>query len=330
MNDTFKALRINEQNDGSYVSAIEYKTLEDLPQGDVVIKVEYSSLNYKDALSASGNKGVTSQYPHTPGIDAAGTVVSSESSKFQEGDPVIVTGFDLGMNTWGGYSEYIRVPEKWIIALPERLSPREAMILGTAGLTAGLSVSELFLSNIEEDGRVIVTGATGGVGLFTLAILAHHNFDITAVTGKSNMHELLKKVGATHIISREQLYEKAHKPLLKGEYDGAIDVAGGKTLDSILKRLKYGGIATCCGLVDSPKLETTVFPFILRKIRLIGIDSVESNRKQRKNVWNMFANEWKINLPGELVTECTLEELPGYFNQILKGNITGRVVVKIA
>jgi len=329
MKSTFKALRIQEQSDNTFTKSIETHNIEDLPDGDTLIKVEYSSLNFKDALSASGNKGVTKQYPHTPGIDAAGTIVESERTTLKEGDKVIVTGFDLGMNTWGGYSEYIRVPSEWILRLPEHLSPRNAMILGTAGLTAGLSVSHLLLNNIEEDGKVIVSGATGGVGLISTAILAFHGFDITAVTGKKDMHETLKKIGANHVISREELQEKAHKPLLKGIYAGAIDVAGGKTLDSILKQLKYDGIATCCGLVDSPKLETTVFPFILRGIRLIGIDTAESNIKFREKVWKMFAQEWKINLPDDLIHECHLDELPTYIDRMLAGKIKGRVVVKI-
>ena len=329
MNKTFNALRVKENENKQYVSTIETKSIEDLPEGDTLIKVEYSSLNFKDALSASGNKGVTRSYPHTPGIDAAGTIEESENASFKKGDKVIVTGFDLGMNTWGGYSEYIRVPSDWVLHLPENLSPKEAMILGTAGMTAGLSVSELLINQIEEDGNIIISGATGGVGLISLAILASQGFNVTAVTGKQDMHDTLKKLGAAKIISREKLQEKADKPLLKGEYAGAIDVAGGKTLDSILKRLKFDGIATCCGLVDSPKLETTVFPFILRGIRLIGIDSAETDIKHREKVWNMFANEWNVQLPGELVTEVTLEELPEYIDQILEGKIKGRVVVKI-
>jgi putative YhdH/YhfP family quinone oxidoreductase len=329
MNKSFKAFRVYEDANKQYKSVIETKSVDDLPEGDTLIKVEYSSLNYKDALSASGNKGVTRNYPHTPGIDAAGTIEKSENDSFKKGDKVIVTGFDLGMNTWGGYSEYIRVPSKWVLHLPENISAKEAMILGTAGMTAGLSVSELLMNNIEEDGSILVTGATGGVGLISIAILASQGFKVTAVTGKQDMHDTLKKLGAANIISREELQEKSEKPLLKGVYAGAIDVAGGKTLDNILKRLNFDGIATCCGLVDSPKLETTLFPFILRGIRLIGIDSAETNINHRQKVWNMFANEWNIKLPADLITECTLEELPDYINQILEGKIKGRVVVKI-
>ncbi|MGM0496402.1 MAG: YhdH/YhfP family quinone oxidoreductase [Bacteroidota bacterium] len=329
MSNSFKALRIHEEANKQYKTTIETKSIDDLPQGDTLIKVEYSSLNYKDALSASGNKGVTKNYPHTPGIDAAGIIEKSENTKFSKGDRVVVTGFDLGMNTWGGYSEYIRVPSDWVLPLPENLSTKGAMTLGTAGMTAGLSISELFLNKIEEDGKVIVSGATGGVGLISLAILASQGFNVTAVTGKKDMHSILTEIGANKIISREELQENATKPLLKGEYSGAIDVAGGKTLDSILKRLKFDGIAICCGLVDSPKLETTVFPFILRGIRLIGIDSAESDLTYREKVWRMFANEWKIKLPGELITECNMETLPSYISQILEGKIKGRIIVKI-
>ena len=329
MNKTFKALRVQEDENQKYETVIESRSIDDLPEGDTLIKVEYSSLNYKDALSASGNKGVTRKYPHTPGIDAAGSIVESGNSKFKKGDKVVVTGFDLGMNTWGGYSEYIKVPSEWVLPLPENLSPKEAMVLGTAGMTAGLSVSELLVNNIEEDENILVSGATGGVGLISTAILASQGFKVTAVTGKQDMHDTLKNLGAANIITREELQEKSEKPLLKGEYAGAIDVAGGKTLASMLKRLKFNGIATCCGLVDSPKLETTVFPFILRGIRLIGIDSAETDIKQREKIWNMFANEWKVKLPDELITECNLETLPSYINQILEGKVKGRVVVKI-
>jgi len=329
MANTFKALRVHEDENKQYKTTFETKSIDDLPPGDTLIKVEYSSLNYKDALSVSGNKGVTKNYPHTPGIDAAGSIIESDNSKFKKGDKVVVTGFDLGMNTWGGYSEYIKVPSEWVLPLPENLSFKEAMVLGTAGMTAGLSVSELLMNNIEEDGNILVTGATGGVGLISTAILVSQGFNVTAVTGKKDMHTLLKKIGANKIITREELQKDTNKPLLKGEYSGAIDVAGGKTLDSILKRLKFDGTATCCGLVDSPKLETTIFPFILRGIRLIGIDSAETDIKQREKVWNMFANEWKVNLPDEIITECNLETLPSYINQILAGKIKGRVVVKI-
>jgi putative YhdH/YhfP family quinone oxidoreductase len=329
MSDHFKALRVYENENGKYEQKIENQSLDNLPANNTLIRVKYSSLNYKDALSAIGNKGVTKHYPHTPGIDAAGEIVETTSTDFKAGDEVIVTGFDLGMDTWGGFSQYIRVPDTWLIPKPERLSLRHAMSLGTAGLTAGLSVSELFLNDIEERGTIIISGATGGVGILSLSILSRYDYNLIAVSGNEKKYDMLKKLGAHQIITRDQLKEKLDKPMLSGEYSGAIDVAGGDTLSSILKRISYGGTVTCCGLVDSPKLSTTVFPFILRGIRLIGIDSVESDLNYRKKIWNMFANEWKFDFLEGTLTECSLDEVPEFIPKILNGEITGRVVIRI-
>jgi putative YhdH/YhfP family quinone oxidoreductase len=308
---------------------IEHKNIQELPEGNTLIKVEYSSLNYKDALSATGNRGVTKTYPHTPGIDAAGIIETSESEHLQPGAPVVVNGYDLGMNTWGGYSEYIRVPDKWVLPLPKGLTTREAMVLGTAGLTAGLSVSGLLENGIKPNNKIIVTGATGGVGLISLLTLNHIGFSVHAFTGKEDQFEFLREIGASEVHTRNELLEENKKPLLKGEYAGAVDVAGGNTLAGTLKRIQYGGVVTCCGLVDSPKLETTVFPFILRSIRLIGIDSAECSLNKRKEIWDHFAKDWKIEFPEQSITESTLEEVPHYIEKILKGEITGRVIVKL-
>jgi putative YhdH/YhfP family quinone oxidoreductase len=329
MAERFKALRVHETENGKFEQKIESKGIDELPDNDTLIRVKYSSLNYKDALSAIGNKGVTRNYPHTPGIDAAGEIVETTSNEFQVGDEVIVTGYDLGMDTWGGFSQYIRVPHEWLILKPERLSFRHAMSLGTAGLTAGLAVSELFLNEIEERGKLIVTGATGGVGTIALSLLCRYDYEVTAVSGNEKKYEMLRKIGATEIISREQLKEKPDKALLKAEYSGGIDVAGGDTLASILKRVSHGGAVTCCGLVDSPELNTTVFPFILRGIRLIGIDSEECELNYRKKIWHMFANEWKFEFLDEALQEITLEQVPEYVQKILKGEITGRVVINL-
>jgi putative YhdH/YhfP family quinone oxidoreductase len=329
MEQSFRALRVYETNDEKIEFRIEHKSLQDLPEGNTLIRVEYSSLNYKDALSATGNRGVTREYPHTPGIDAAGTIESTESENFKPGDKVIVTGYDLGMNTWGGYSEYIRIPDKWIVPLPEGMTTRKAMELGTAGFTAGLSTSELLKNNIKAGDKILVTGATGGVGLSAVTLLHHIGCHVTAVTGKNKFHDLLKKSGAAEVIPREKIQEKTHKPLLKGEYDGALDVAGGPTLSAVLKRIRYNGTVTCCGLVDSPELQTTIYPFILRGIRLIGIDSAESKLEKKKEIWNRFATDWKINFLTEYLSEISMEEIPAYVEKILKGEMVGRVVVKV-
>mgnify|MGYP006285441463 CR=1 FL=1 len=329
MEQKFKALRVYETSKDQFEFRIEHKNIQELPEGNTLIKVEYSSLNYKDALSATGNRGVTKAYPHTPGIDAAGIIEESDSEQFQPGDPVIVSGYDLGMNTWGGYSEYIRVPDKWVLPLPKGLTTREAMVLGTAGLTAGLSVSGLLENGVKPDDKIIVTGATGGVGLISLLTLNHIGFRVIAFTGKEDHFEFLRELGASEVHPRNELHENNNKPLLKGEYAGAVDVAGGNTLAGILKRIQYGGVVTSCGLVDSPKLETTVFPFILRTIRLIGIDSAECSLNKRKEIWDHFATDWKIEFPEQSITESTLEEVPHYIEKILKGEITGRVIVKL-
>ncbi|KXB08740.1 quinone oxidoreductase [candidate division MSBL1 archaeon SCGC-AAA382M17] len=330
MQRTFQVLRVDETSKGQFEFRIEQKSLQDLPEGNTLIRVEYSSLNYKDALSATGNRGITRAYPHIPGIDAAGKIEESDSKYFNPGDQVIVTGFDLGMNTWGGYSEYIRVPDKWVLPLPKGLTPRKAMELGTAGLTAGLSVLELLKNGIKSKDKILLTGATGGVGIISLSVLSQIGCRVTAVTGKKDYHELLRKMGASEILSRHQLQEKNQKALLKGEYAGAVDVAGGSTLAAVLKRMRYKGIVTCCGMVDSSKLETTIYPFILRGVRLIGIDSAECDLKLKKEVWNKFAANWKFDFLPECLTECTLEEVPHYIEKMLRGETIGRVVVKTA
>ena len=284
----------------------------------------------KSRPSASGNKGVSRNFPHTPGIDAAGTVESSNNDTFKKGDKVLVTGFDLGMNTAGGMAEYIRVPATWVVPLPEGLGLRESMIYGTAGLTAGLSVYQLIHQGINPDmGKIVVTGASGGVGSMAVAILGKLGFEVVAVTGKESAHDLLKSLGATECVGRDALNDESRRPLLKPLYAGAIDTVGGNMLATILKSLKYNGVATCCGLVNSPALSTSVFPFILKGIRLIGIDSVECDINLRKVVWNHFADDWKVDYPEGLVEEIGLDGLSEKIATILKGQIAGRVIVKL-
>ena len=221
----FKALIVNEKN-GKFTREISTKSLNDLPAGDVLIKVKYSSLNYKDALSATGNKGVTRKYPHTPGIDAAGMVEKSPGNLFKEGDEVVVTGYDLGMNTFGGFAEYIRVPVEWIVKLPKGLSLKESMMLGTAGFTAGLSIYKLEQAGLDKDGEIIVTGATGGVGSLAVALLSKLGYNITASTRKKEKEDYLKNLGAKLIINSDELDDKTGKPLLNRRWKGAVDTVG--------------------------------------------------------------------------------------------------------
>ncbi|KAF0806350.1 alcohol dehydrogenase [Alcanivorax xiamenensis] len=327
---TFKAL-ITESTDNGYQSRVGERELSDLPEGEVLVKVSWSSLNYKDALSASGNKGVTRHYPHTPGIDAVGVVEEAEQGPFSPGDQVICTGYDLGMNTVGGYGDYIRVPADWLVPLPDGMDPRSAMMLGTAGLTAALCVEALLDTGLQEDqGDVLVTGATGGVGCVAVSILSRLGFRVVAVTGKSDAHDWLKALGAADIISREDALTDANKPMLKPRWAGVVDCVGGDMLVNALKSLQYGASAACCGLVGSPQLNSaTVLPFILRGVNLLGVDSVELPREVKQQIWQLLASDWTPDLAALEAAEITREQLPEWFERILAGGVRGRVVVKI-
>jgi acrylyl-CoA reductase (NADPH) len=326
-----RALVITENQDNSYSKTIQELPLANLPADQVLIKVEYSTLNYKDALSSIGNKGVTRVYPHTPGIDAAGVVVESQSTDIKVGSQVIVTSYDLGMNTPGGLAEYIRVPASWIIALPQGLSLAESMILGTAGLTAGLSVQALINQGIEPDmGPVLVTGATGGVGSMALAILSKLGYQTVALTGKPKAaEEYLTKIGAGQIIDRSTLESQSPKPLLKSAFAGAIDTVGGDILANILKALMPNGAVACCGLVASAQLNTTVLPFILRGNALIGIDSATCQMPKRLAIWQKLSTEWKPQQLANMAQEISLEAVPAYLDLMLAGQLTGKILVKI-
>ncbi|WP_166382997.1 YhdH/YhfP family quinone oxidoreductase [Polaribacter sp. 11A2H] len=324
----YKAFRV-EEKDGDYISSVKEISFTPLEQGEVLIKVHYSSLNYKDALSSIGNKGVTRNYPHTPGIDAAGTVVSSESTKFKESDNVIVTSYDLGMNTDGGFAEYVKVPADWVVKLPENLSMKEAMTIGTAGLTAGMSVFRLSEMVKPTDGAIVVSGATGGVGSTSIAILKKMGYKTVAITGKESEIDFLKNLGADEIIMRKDFEEMAKKPLLKPLFAGGIDTVGGEILENIIKSTNLMGVVTCCGNVASPKLELTVFPFILRGVTLIGIDSQNYPMTYREKIWNKLANEWKNDRLTEASAEISLQELNEKIALMLQGKLKGRTLVNL-
>lgn len=329
-NKTFKALQITENVEKQYSREIIQRQISDLPAGEVLVRVHYSALNYKDALSSIGNKGVTRNYPHTPGIDAAGIVEASESSDFKVGDEVIVTSYDLGMNTSGGLAEYIRVPARWVVTLPLGLSMREAMIYGTAGFTAAMCISALINHGLSpEKGKVLVTGSTGGVGILAVAMLKKLGFEIIALTGKPEAHEFLAKVGASEIFSREALDDKSGRPMLKSVYAGVIDTVGGNILATALKSLNYGGAAAICGLVASSDLPTSVLPFILRGNSLFGIDSAECPMPLRKQIWQKLATDFKPLDLELLVTEIGLEEVPDRLDLMLKGGAMGKYLVKL-
>lgn len=326
----FKALRIYEE-EGKFIRRIEKRKIEDLPVGEVIVRVKYSSLNFKDALSVAGNKGVTRKYPHTPGIDVSGIVEYSESEKYKVGDEVIVTSYDLGMNTDGGFSEYIRVPEAWVIALPKYLSLKQAMIYGTAGFTAALSVYRLLAAGqTPKMGSVVVTGALGGVGSIAITILVSLGFDVIAATSDNNEgEEELYRLGATSRITSEITDDQSGRPLLKPLWAGAIDVVGGNTLHTLLKSCEPMGNITCCGNIGSGDLAITVYPFILNGISLIGIDSQKCPMELRQKVWNKLASDWNVYNNEEQLIESSLEDLDTYIDLMLKKKSRGRVLVKV-
>ncbi|GIT39554.1 MAG: oxidoreductase [Gammaproteobacteria bacterium] len=292
---TFRAFLVEKNEDGSFVRSVVERELADLPEGELLIDVKYSSLNYKDALSATGSPGVTRNYPHTPGIDVAGTVVESTVTDFAVGDEVVVIGFDLGMNTSGGFGERVRVPANWAVPLPHGLSLEEAMILGTAGFTAALSVHKFEQSGMSpKGGPVLVSGATGGVGCVAITLLDQLGYEPHAVTGKAHQHEFLRSIGAREILSREDLEAGGDRPLLKELWGGVVDTVGGGMLFNAIKGLRYGQSAAGCGLVNSPNIPATVLPFILRHVNLLGIDSVELPLPKKIEIWDKLAGVWKL------------------------------------
>ena len=330
MSQEFKALSVEQPEKKVFTRSIITRTVADLPAGEMLIKVHYSSLNFKDALSAVGNPGVTRNYPHTPGVDAAGEVVECSNGTFQPGDKVIVTSYDLGMETDGGFGQMIRVPSKWALKLPAGLSLKESMMLGTAGLTAAMSVQELISSGITTASEpILVTGATGGVGSMAVAILTQAGYKVTAVTGKLEETDYLLGLGATDVISRETLLKGNERPLLKSLWGGVIDCVGGEMLAAAIKSTQPYGAIVCSGLVGSPDLPINVFPFILRGVRLIGIDSAECPMSHRTSVWAKLANDWKFEQLESMVDEVNLTGLDDKIEGMLKGKLKRRVLVNL-
>lgn len=330
MSRLFNALVVQKTDDDFSVGVQQLQT-KDLPEGEVLIRVHYSSINYKDSLAAIPNGNIVKSYPFVPGIDVAGVVVYSLDPKFQEGDAVIATGYDMGVSHFGGYSEYARLRSDWLVHLPKGLSLRDAMIIGTAGFTAALSVQRLQENHITPDrGKVLVTGATGGVGSFAVSFLAKLGFEVEASTGKASEHDYLKLLGAHSIISREDVYDGELRSLAKQQWAAAIDPIGGEPLASVLSRIQYGGAVAVSGVAAGPKLPTTVFPFILRGVSLLGIDSVYCPMDVRQNIWQRLATDLKQENFEKLVQqEITLQQLPEALPILLQGQARGRTIVKI-
>ena len=325
-----KAFVVEKVGEDEIKSSIQDVETPKCEKNEVVIKVTYSSLNYKDALSSVGNPGVSKHFPHITGIDVAGTVFESTSPIFKVGERVLVTGYDMGMNSNGGHAQYVKIPASWVARIPDAISDREIMTFGTAGLTAALSVNELIENGIKpESGDILVTGATGGVGSIAIAILSKLGYNITAISGKKERIDFLKKIGANEVILREEFEEESKKTLLREKYAGVVDTVGGKILANALKQIKYDGVATCCGLTSSHELNTNVFPFILRGVRLIGIDSVECKLEKKQAAWEKLASRWKINSLNSIINEISLDEIKAAYEHLLSGKAVGRYVVKI-
>lgn len=333
--DNFRCYWVTKDADGNVRAEIAQRALSELPPGDVLIRVAYSSLNYKDALAATGHPGVNKQFPHIPGVDAAGRVATPDaagvSSDLAGDAPVLVTGFDMGANRWGGWADYVRVPSEWVVPLPGGLTLRESMILGTAGFTAGLCVDALQRHGVAPDsGEVVVTGASGGVGTFAVALLAKLGYHVAAVTGKATSHEYLRKLGAAEILGREQVDDRSGKPLLSGRWAGAVDTVGSHILSTILRTTRHSGCVAACGLAAGSDLPITVFPFILRGVALAGIDAAWGSIPLRHEIWRRLAGPWKLDCLDEIARFATLDDLPAQIAEILGGRITGRVVVTVA
>ncbi|MBC2345483.1 acryloyl-CoA reductase [Listeria welshimeri] len=326
---SFQALFIEKEADNTSLHFRE-TTLDNLPENEVTIEVHYSGINYKDGLAVLPEGKIVNQYPFIPGIDASGVVIESKSDHFKVGDEVIVTSYDFGVSYFGGYSEFIRVPAEWVVPLPKGLSLKEAMILGTAGFTAALSVDALESSGVRpETGKIAVSGATGGVGSLSTAILAKRGFSVVASSGKKDAKDFLQKFGVSEVVSREAFQPEKIRALDKQLYAGAIDCVGGKPLSYLLTAVQYGGAVTTCGMSAGGKLDTTVFPFILRGVQLLGIDSVLCPMQKRTQIWQRLATDFKLANLDELATEINFQTLPEALHQVMNGGVTGRYLVKI-
>ncbi|MFM1914200.1 MAG: hypothetical protein RIR51_2053 [Bacteroidota bacterium] len=325
--EKFKALltQISPQNE--VINSIEYLPMNFLKEDGVLIKVHYSSLNYKDALSYSGHKGVTRNYPHIPGIDAIGEIVEDPANQFKPGSLVLVTGFDMGMNTHGGISEYISVPSNWIIEASKFNSLRYQMELGTAGLTAGMAVFQLLKNDISKDKPVLVSGASGGLGLISILILKKLGFSVIALTRKTDF-PIFKTLSVDEVLDVNDFLMDTSRALYPMEFSGAIDTVGGDILVKIIKSVQMGGSVAVCGMANSTKMDLEVFPFILRGIKVLGINSADSPLEYKKSIWDLLNNDWKVDL-NPIIQEIKMEEVPIHLNKMLDGTSFGRKIVRI-
>ncbi len=327
--ESFRCYLAAKDPDGKLQAGPVRRPLSDLPEGDLLVRVTFSSLNYKDALSVTGHPGVTRVFPHVPGIEAIGTVVQSGSPRFAAGDGVLVAGFGMGENRWGGFAEYVRVPAEWTIPAPKDLSPRECMSYGTAGFTAALCVEAIQARGIgPEAGEVVVTGATGGVGSVAVAILARLGYKVVAATGKAAARDYLANLGACRVVWREELDDRSGKPLLSAQWAAAVDTVGGNILGTVLRSTRHEACVAACGMAAGSDLAITVYPFILRGVHLAGIDAARVPLDRRVAVWERLAGAWRIDCLESIATTVDLDQLGQSIAQMLAAGVTGRVVVR--
>lgn len=327
----FRAIVVTEEKNGSFSVNVQTRNISDLITHDVLIRVLFSGINYKDALSASGHKGITRRFPHTPGIDAAGIVVESANQQFQAGDEVIVTGYDLGMNTSGGFAEYIRVPAGWVVKKPEGLSLEECMIIGTSGFTAASAIFEIMKHGIRpEDGKILVTGASGAVGSMAVAMLATAGYNVLASSGKPEAETILRQIGASEITGREAIDDKSGKGLLPARWIAALDTVGGNTLATVLLSTAERGLVANCGMLASDELEVPVFPFIIRGVRLVGIASADTPMSRRLEIWKLIADKLKSEHLHSLAQTISLDEIPEALIRMKASENIGKILVRMA
>lgn len=327
----FNALVVNkDEESGKTSAAVEQISTNQLPEGNVVVNVEYSTVNYKDGLCIGPGGGLVREYPHVPGIDFAGTIESSDDPRYSAGDSVVLTGWRVGEVHWGGYAQKARVNADWLVPLPSGLSSRQAMAVGTAGFTAMLAVTALEDHGLKPDqGPVLVTGAAGGVGSVATAILANLGYEVAAVTGRPETEEYLRALGATQIVPREEINETVKRPLERETWAGCVDAVGGDMLARVLGQMKYGGSVSAVGLAGGAGLPATVIPFLLRGVNLLGIDSVMQPYDNRLRAWKRIAKDLPMDKLEAMIHPATLSDLPALGKDILKGQVKGRVVVDV-
>ena len=316
-----------EENNGVFSSSVKEINVPKIEPNSILVKVHYSSLNYKDALAVSGAKGIVKSYPFVPGIDVAGEVIESKSPQYKIGDRIIATGFKIGMSIFGGFGEIVHLPGNWVVKMPEKLDFLSSMSYGTAGLTAAACIKKISDAKCTQKLPVIVSGSSGGVGSVAVGILSKMGYEVHALTGKTSHEETLKKMGANKVLDRNEFMLNPVKALDKGVYSSAVDTVGGEILAKIISMISNHGVISCCGNVAGPKFTSSVFPFILRGVQLCGIDSAESSIELKKELWNLLSNQWSLDLSNQTKI-VSLDEIEEEINKILQGNQVGRVVIK--